>query len=63
LFEDEYLAGVRQTTRDKYAAVFEVFEQIISPDKLRSITERTLSRFLKGMRERKQPSGKSGLPP
>jgi integrase len=64
MFEEEYLAGLRKTTREKYLAVMDVFEQIVGPAKLRqAATERTLSLFVKGMRERKQPNGKVGLAP
>jgi integrase len=63
LFEAEYAASLRATSREKFAAVFDVFEQIVRPAKLRAITERTLSAFVKGMRERKQPNGKVGLAP
>jgi integrase len=63
LFETEYAAALRPTTREKYAAVLDVFEQIVKPSKLRAVTERTLSLFVKGMRERKQPNGKVGLAP
>ncbi len=64
LFTDEYLAGLRPRSREKYDTVLDVFEQIIGPTKLRGVTERTVSRFVKGMRERKQPgTGKVGLAP
>jgi integrase len=63
LFEDEYLGGVRERTREKYETVLDVFEAIVNPTKLRGITERTLSLFVKGMRERKRPGGKVGLAP
>ncbi|MBN9523088.1 site-specific integrase [bacterium] len=62
-FEDEYLPGVRERTREKYGTVLDVFEQIVQPTKLRAITERTISLFLKGMRERKVSSKKIGLAP
>jgi len=58
LFEEEYLAGLRQRSREKYGTVLDVFEQIIKPAKLRTISERTLSAFVKGMRERKLPCRK-----
>ncbi len=61
-FEDEYLPGVRDRTREKYGTVLDVFEQIIQPTKLRAVTERTVSQFLKGMRERKV-GRKVGLAP
>jgi integrase len=57
------LAGLRPKTREKYEAVLDVFEQIISPTKLRAVTERTLSLFVKGMRERKTKKGTVGLAP
>jgi integrase len=65
LFETEDLAGLRDRTREKYNCVLDVFEQIVNPDKLRSVNERTLSLFVKGMRERKQPRKKTkiGLAP
>jgi integrase len=64
LFEAEYLPGLRERTREKYTTVLDVFEQIVSPTKLRAVTERTISLFVKGMRERKQPrNGKIGLAP
>jgi integrase len=63
LFEAEYAAALRPTSREKFASVLDVFEQIIKPGKLRAITERTLSQFVKGMRERRQPNGKIGLAP
>jgi integrase len=64
MFEDEYLAGLRPRSREKYQTVLDVFEQIINPRKLGSVTERTISLFVKGMRERKQRKlGKVGLEP
>jgi integrase len=63
LFEAEYVAGQRPRSQEKYQTVLDVFEQIIHPDKLRTITERTLSLFVKGMRERERPGGKIGLAP
>jgi integrase len=63
LFEDEYLAGLRPRTRERYNGVFDVFEQIIHPVKLSGVTERTISHFVKGMRERKRSCGKIGLAP
>jgi integrase len=63
LFEKEYAAGLRQRTQEKFTTVLDVFEQIVGPAKLRNITERTLSRFVQGMRERKRPNGKIGLAP
>src|SRR5262245_38759052 len=64
LFEQEYLAGLRERTREKYNCVLDVFEQVGNPAKLRAVNERTLSLFVKGMRERRQPRKKKvGLAP
>ncbi|MBX7105617.1 MAG: tyrosine-type recombinase/integrase [Gemmataceae bacterium] len=63
LFENEHLAGCRLKTQEKYGTVFDVFEQIVRPQQLKSITERTLSAFVSGMRERRRPGGKLGLAP
>src|SRR5215469_394097 len=63
LFGDEYLAGLRLRTRERYNGVLDVFEQIIHPVKLRGVTERTISLFVKGMRERKRRGGQIGLAP
>jgi integrase len=64
MFETEYLPGLRPRSREKYNVVLDVFEQLVKPAKLRAVTERTLSQFVKGMRERKQPlTGKIGLAP
>src|SRR5262249_32362317 len=63
LFQDEYLAGLRPRTREKYNTVLDVFEDVINPDRLRSVTERTVSAFVRGLRERKRPQGKVGLAP
>jgi integrase len=52
LFESEYLPGLRPRSREKYSTVLDVFEQIVNPTKLRGVTERTISQFIKGMRER-----------
>lgn len=61
LFEVEYLPGVRERTQEKYRTVLDVFEAIIRPTTLRAITERTVSQFVKGMRNRKKQGGKVGL--
>ena len=58
VFMAEYAVGLRPRTQDKMETVFNVFEQIVRPASLSAINERTLSRFLKGMWERKH----SGAP-
>jgi integrase len=63
LFETEYLPGLRPRSQEKYCVVLDVFESIVRPSKLRSISERTISAFVKGMRERKRKNGTVGLAP
>jgi integrase len=63
MYEEEVVAAQRPRTRRKAGTVFDVFEQIARPAKLRDVDERCLSRFLKGMREREVPGGKVGLAP
>jgi integrase len=63
LFTAEYLPGLRPRSREKYDTVLDVFEAIVDPTRLRGVTERTVSAFLKGMRERKCKGGKVGLAP
>ena len=53
LFEVEYAAGCRPKTRRKYAQVLDRFEREARPQRLRSITERTISTFAAAMRGRK----------
>ena len=63
IFEAEYLPGLRPRSREKFGTVFDVFEAEAKPDKLCTINERTISRFVQGLRVRKQRSGKVGLAP
>src|SRR5262249_3777528 len=63
LFEAEYLPGLRPRSREKYGTVLDVFEQTIIPERLRTVNERTISLFVKGLRERKHHGGKVGLAP
>jgi integrase len=63
MFEAEYVANLRPSSREKFRYVFDVFEQVAKPKQLRSISERTISLFVKGLRERRQPNGKVGLAP
>src|SRR5579871_4635721 len=42
VFEEEYLPGVRESTAEKYRTVFDVFEQIVNPVKVKNVTARTL---------------------
>jgi integrase len=62
LFQEDHLAGLRPRTQEKYNTVLDVFEQIVNPTKLRTINERTLNAFVRGMRTRRRPrTGKVGL--
>jgi integrase len=63
LFEQEYLPGLRPRSQEKYGTVLDVFEDIVKPDRLRAVTERTISAFVRGMRERKKRAGAVGLSP
>jgi integrase len=57
LFGEEYLAGVRAGTRRCYANTFDVFEEVCKPTALRAVTERTVSRFVAGLRQRQTRNG------
>jgi integrase len=52
LFEAEYLSNLRQGTRERYADVFDLFEELCKPKNLRGVTERTVSTFTAAMRTR-----------
>jgi integrase len=52
LFEEEYVAQLRESTRRVYANVLNLFEDICAPKALRSITERTASAFAAGLRKK-----------
>jgi integrase len=62
LFEAEYAAGTRPNTRANYEDTFDLFERLCNPQRLRSITERTVSAFAAAMRS--TPSrGRPGMMP
>jgi integrase len=63
LFEREYVADKRLNTRENYEDTLDLFERLCGPARLRSITERTLSQFVAGMREMPRPRGRVGLAP
>src|SRR5262245_55139664 len=63
LFEGEYIAGLRPRTQERYISVMGIFERIIKPEKLETVTERTISLFVKSMREQKRPGNGVGLAP
>ncbi len=61
LFEAEHLPGIRERSREKYGTVMDKFEKHCRPGRLRDVTERTLSAFVRGMREESMPGGKVGM--
>lgn len=63
LFEAEYLPGLRTRSQEKLRTVLDTFEAVVRPTKLRAVTERTISAFVKGLRERKGWGGRTGLSP
>jgi integrase len=63
-FTAEHLSGLRQSTRDKYDCVFDVFEQEMKPKNLKDIQEHALSNFAAALRKRVCPGTKKvGLAP
>jgi integrase len=62
LFEAEYVANTRPQTRRNYSDTFNLFEELCHPAALRSITERTISRFVAAMRQR-PTRGRTGMMP
>jgi integrase len=53
LFEREYAAPLRFDTRRNYAAMFDLFERLCRPSRLRSISERSISTFASLLRQQK----------
>jgi integrase len=62
LFEEEYLAGLRPNTQENYRFTLDSFEQVCHPARLRSITERTVSYYVTGLRQQ-VGRGRTGLMP
>jgi integrase len=50
-FEAEYLPNLRPGTRKSYRVVLDSFERLCSPKSVRSVTERTVSAYVAGMRK------------
>ncbi len=50
LFEAEYVAPLRPETRKNFRTALDHFQRVCSPKPLRTITERTLSAFVAGLR-------------
>jgi len=53
LFEAEYLPNVRPGTQRSYRATLDQFEEIAKPVRVSTISERTVSVFVQGLRQRK----------
>jgi integrase len=51
LFEDQYVAGLREDTRKVYANVFNLFGRLCNPGALRTITEQKVSAFAAALRK------------
>jgi integrase len=51
LITEQYVSQLRPATRHVYANVFNLFERICNPRRLRSITEQTISTFATGLRK------------
>jgi integrase len=62
LFEAEYTAATRPCTQANYRATLDAFESICKPNRLRSISERTVSQFAAGLREREMRGRKGAQP-
>jgi integrase len=58
LFESEYVANRRPNTRRSYEITFDAFEEVCHPARLASITQRTLSLFAAGLRDRETATRK-----
>jgi integrase len=57
LFEDQYVAGLREATRKVYRNVFNLFEKVCRPVRLRSVNEQTVSAFVAGLRKERGNGG------
>jgi integrase len=54
LYETEELAGLSHGTQEKASAVFNIFERIVTLNRLDRITERTVSKYVARLREMKR---------
>jgi integrase len=60
LFEEEYVAGLRPGTQKRYTDVFDLFEKLAHPTRLKSVNERTISAFTAALRQ-KDTYGRTGM--
>jgi integrase len=63
LFEQEYAAGKRVATQDNFRHVLDAFEAVCNPRSLRTVSERTVSAFVAGLRKMKLRNGREGMKP
>ena len=63
LFEDEYVAGRRQGTRNVYRDTLDAFERLCGPRSLRAVTERTVSAFVAALRKEPGTGGNETMAP
>ena len=63
MFEGEYLPGLRPRSGRQLQSVLDSFERAVRPGKLRAVTERTVSAFVKALREQPRSRGRIGLSP
>jgi integrase len=62
LFDGEYLTNLRPRTRKRYEQVFNLFEEVARPTRLKAVTERTVSAFAAALRQRRT-RGRVGMMP
>jgi integrase len=60
LFEEEYVSNLRPKSRGVHSATLDLFEELCRPKLLRSVSERTVSRFVASMRQ-KPTCGRIGM--
>lgn len=63
MFMEEYAAGLRERSQEKFETVFDVFEAEMKPGNIGTINERTVSRFVQALRSRERPGEQKGLAP
>src|SRR5262249_19884120 len=61
VFEEEYVAPLRENPRINYPCTFDALEKLCNPSRLDLITARTVSAFAAGLRTLKTPKAKEGM--
>jgi integrase len=62
LFEEEYVAPLRESTRRVYANVLNLFERVCNPRNLGGVSQRTVSAFAAGLRKEPGNGGRTMAP-